>query len=641
MFQALLFTGCTVLILMALIALADSFLKPHWGEKYSFLKALLLVISSVSGGYQIAFLLSWQPLISLLDAAALLSCILFFKRIQIQLKEYARQIWREPKKEGRVLYLLYGFLGYLFILSIFSVPGWNWDSMIYHLMRPFLFLNEGTLFPSHYADIRQAAWPVGADILLYLFTRHGETFGVGFFEYLFFVGTLIGLYQFIKAKADSKSAVTALFIAASMPVLVYCATSDKSDMHATFAFLMMWLLYEDFRQTRRKTDLLLILLALAFGIGCKLSFLVLGPLSIAAFLALEIFEAAPKPRLTGPKIPKLFLFFFSLAFLFLAQTHLFLYNLCVRGDLVGDTELYLTFGNIHENPFFAFVQNFFKYQLTLIDFVLPLSLKGIPFADTCLSLCYNKTIGLLTHDLPWEYHYFPEEMRGSFGPFGIWILFATYGALGKKKCSLVTTFSIVAALWMLYVAYKMPWVPASSIRYLAPTLIVGLAFFSASPRNGWIFRHPLPVRSFCLALLTFSVVANYGKPLIAYDAKAVPWYDYAFSDRRYLYANKYFLDSRMEFFQKEALPGKKILVFAALSDWTFPYYQYAPKARIRLGNYKYRRQLWTDEDLQAFDLIVCNDSPCIQEMNTRGGLQKIWQSTPLNPKEAAFYKRQK
>ena len=49
-----------------------------------------------------------------------------------------------------------------------------------------------------------------------------------------------------------------------------------------------------------------------------------------------------------------------------------------------------------------------------------------PFIDTFLSGLYNKTVGFLTGDRPWDFHYFPEEMRASYGPFGILVLFSIY-----------------------------------------------------------------------------------------------------------------------------------------------------------------------------------------------------------------------
>lgn len=618
----------TVAILLGLIALADSFLKPWWGESYSSPKALLLVISFVSLWYQLAFLVQCMPLLTILDTAAILACVIFSRRIGKQFLEYL-------KGAGPPAILVF-FLGYLFFLSIFSVPGWNWDSMIYHLSRPFLFLNEGTLFPLHYADIRQASWPAGGDILLYLFTRHGTTFGTGFIEYLFYAGILVALYQYILPRAEKKTAVTAIFIAASMPLMVYCATSEKSDTQPAFAFLLMWLLYDDFRKTRRKTDILLICLALAFGISCKVSFLILGPLSLAIFALLEMFERKREP-LTGPKIPLPLLLLFLLVFLFLAQTHTCLFNLLARGDLVGDAEFHSAFGNVEEGGFIYFFQNLSKYLLSLADFVFPLSLKGIPFIDTFLSFLYNKTIGALTHDTLWEYHYFPEEMRASFGPFGLWIGAITVVSLFRKRGPFLKAFSLLTLVWLFYISFKIPWQPVSAIRYLLPTMITGLAFFTPLHSASLIFRHPLLTRGACLVLLAFANVANYAKPLVAYDAKAIPWYSYAFTDRRYLYANKYFLDARMEIFEKEALPGKNILIFAFLSEWSFPYYDVGGKARIRLDHYKYRRGFWGN--LEGFNLIVCSDTDCMAEMNARGEFEKIWENKPANPKKGAFYKR--
>src|SRR3989338_9756344 len=136
----LIFTVLTIFVLTSLIALIDVRLRSFWGAEQSALKALLLLFSILSTLYQIAFILHFPLLFSLIDAATVLLCLFFFRPILAQLKEYVHQIFVRPWKEGeKILYVLYLFLGYLFILSIFAVQGLNWDSMIYHLSRSFLY----------------------------------------------------------------------------------------------------------------------------------------------------------------------------------------------------------------------------------------------------------------------------------------------------------------------------------------------------------------------------------------------------------------------------------------------------------------------------------------------------------------------
>lgn len=633
------------MVLLGLTALIDCKLKPYWGSRYSALNALLLLFTLLSFLYQLALLFHFPLLFSLIDVAAVLPCAVFFKPIWNQLKEYGKQLIKE-----RPLYLLYPFLGYLFFLSIVAVPGWNYDSMIYHLTRPLLHLQEGTLFTPHYSDGRQVAWPMGAEVLTYLFTRYGSaqlnTFGVGFLQYIFYLGTILAVYQAAVAKTSRQTAATLTFVAASFPVLVYGATTIKNDLAAVFAFVMLWIYFDNFRQSRSRSDFWLIFLALAFGLSCKITFLVLGILSLLVFVWID--KRCQDRRCSYTPGTFCWLGLFIICFLFLAQAHLYIYNLITYGHLTGD-EVVTTLATRTWESFQwkAYLQDFIKYQLTLFDFVLPLSWKNIPFVDTWLSSFYNHTIGKITGDAPWNYRYFPEEMRAAFGPLAILILWQTVRTALSRSEALGKALAWITLFWIFFVPYKTPWGPVHGIRYFAPTFIAALIFLPALFQSK-VFQWHRSIRFFCTALLMFSCAANYEKPLVAYHPKAIPWYRYAFTDRGWLYHHKYFLDDRMDVYQELVKPGDRVFVFAGISDWVFPYYQYAPEAKIRLGNFQYGKNTWSQIDFHDYDLIVCNSLECIQEWNPKDDFEKVWKSSsPQNAepdfieKIAAFYRPKK
>lgn len=623
---ALLKTLATVAVLLCLIRIFGVRLR-------SIPKAILLLFSILSVLYQLAFLLNFHFLFALIDVAAVLFCVYFRKFIFLE-------PWKGREK---IFYLLYFFLGYLFFLSVFAVPGWNWDSVIYHLPKSFLYLNEGTIFTPHYSDGRQALWPMGGEILYHLFTRHGDTFGTGFFQFVFYCGVLMIVHQTALAKTDRKRASLLTFIAASMPVLVYGATTVKTDMAVLFAFLMMWSCYEKFRRSRSREDLFFIFLAFAFGMTSKLTFIFLGPLSLSAFAWIEWKEKNPGPFFQGKKFSWRFWIPVSLGLLFLAQAHLFIYNLIHYGNPVQDIPLsYLATrkGMPWNVMWVSMVQDFVKYQLMLFDFVLPLSFAGVPFADTALNFFYDHTVGAWTGGAPWDYRYFPEEMRGSFGPFAILALWAAYRTVFKKSAPFPKAFAFVFLISILLVTYLVPWGPVSGLRYLGPNLVGSLIFLPLCYESK-LFRFRKTLLGSCAGLLAFCLLFNYGSPLIAYHSKAKPWYEYAFTDRGYLYHQKYFMDRRMDIYQQQA-KGKKVFVFSYLSDWVFPYYHLNPRAKIRLGSYRDHPEVWSGVDFSQYDWVICNDPGplhCIQDWDQRKGFQKMWQSAPANPKPAAFYKR--
>ncbi|OGQ46291.1 MAG: hypothetical protein A3H42_04525 [Deltaproteobacteria bacterium RIFCSPLOWO2_02_FULL_46_8] len=650
----LIFTVLTIFVLTSLIALIDVRLRSFWGAEQSALKALLLLFSILSTLYQIAFILHFPLLFSLIDAATVLLCLFFFRPILAQLKEYVHQIFVRPWKEGeKILYVLYLFLGYLFILSIFAVQGLNWDSMIYHLSRSFLYLNEGTIFTPHYSDYRQTVWPMGIDVLTYIFTRQGgSTLGVGFIQYVFYIGTLLAVYQTALRNTNRKTAVTTTFVAASLPVIVYGATTVKTDLPVVFAFLMMWICFNSFQKTRSKSDLFIILLALVFGLGCKTSFLFLGPLSLLAFVGIELFHKSLFKPLTGSKLSWGLLFFLTLWFLFLAQVHLAIYNLMTYGNLMSDN--FFIAGEIRtweSLKWTEFIQDFVKHQLTLFDFLLPLSTVNIPFVDTFISFSYNHTIGWITGDTKWVFRYFPHEVWAAFGPFfGVFILWKTYRTGFSKGEAIPLALAWISILWILVVAYKIPIATGPCLRYFEPTFIASLVFLPKIFQSRVLQWHR-SIRLCSVALLTFCCLCNYDSPLIVTHPRVVPWYTYAFTDRGFFYTHKYYLDNRLDIYQKLIKEKERasVFVFANIRDWVFPYYQYAPKAKIRLANFDYKKERWTQEDFHRYDLIICNWQRCIKEWDQKKDFEKIWEySAPtfepgpwFFPKQAAFYRPKK
>ncbi len=95
------------LVLAAWVALLDAKLKNFWGEKYSFSKALLLLLSLLSGLYQIAFIFHLTWFFPLINVVGVVICGIFYRAIFGQFKQYAVRL-----KNHRTLYPLYPFLVY-------------------------------------------------------------------------------------------------------------------------------------------------------------------------------------------------------------------------------------------------------------------------------------------------------------------------------------------------------------------------------------------------------------------------------------------------------------------------------------------------------------------------------------------------
>lgn len=637
MISSLFISLITVIVILAVIALCDSKIESLWGSPYSFPRAILFFLAVVSGVYQISLLFHCLWLFRVIDITALSVCFVYHRNVFLKFKEYGTVLFIKPWREGeKILYCLYFFIGYLFFLSIFSVQGWDWDSMIFHLSRPFLYLNEQTIFTTHYSDPRQVAWPMGGDILFYIFTRYGETFGTGFISFICTMGALVAIVTHLRPVIGIKRANTLLFIIASIPVLIYSSTTVKGEPLAVFAFVMMWIAFCNFHESRQRIDLYTLILAFAFGLSCKMTFVFAAAFSVIAFFIFELWNRKPL-QLTGPKLSWKWLMPLLFISLFLSQLHLYLFNFKTFGHIAGPTAALV-------NPMTPIImlQNFFKYQLELIDFVLPLSSIGISFIDTFLSALYNHTIGALTGDTPWQFHYFPQEMNASFGPFGFFLIWiGVYKTLLGRSKLLERLFAAVVFANFLFIVFKFPRDDNISIlRYLAPVLIASVVMLPTIYNNS-LLRFEKSIRWTCLALFAFCVVINYAKPLVAYNPKAIPWYRYAFTHRDFLYKEKHFFDDRIEIFSKEVQPDDKVLILSKPNVWMYPYYQHAGQTKIRLENYITLSPHWLEEHLKEYSLIVCEDTLCQIPLRERKGLLQIWESLATLPRPAAFYRPKK
>lgn len=609
--------------LFSLILFLDEKLKNWWGEKYSFTKGGLLLFSLLSALLQIRFFFNIPLLLYGIDGGALLLCLLQHRAVWIRFQYYKRVLFTVPWRQKEYgLFVLYLLLAYLFLLSIFSVQGWDWDSQIFHLARPFLYLNEGTLFTTHFSDPRQVVWPMGGDILFYLFTQHGSDIGTGFISFLFTIFLLAVVYESLEPKIGRQKALTLVFLTSAIPIHIYGATTVKGDVMAIAVFVMMWLFFLEYRQNHKGSDLFLLLLAFFFGLSIKLTFVIAAAFSLIAFLFLE-YHSFKRPKL------KSFLLCIPL-FLLLSQLHLYLFNIIQFGHPLGPT-----MGLIPPPTPLLIFQNFFKYHLETIDFILPLSSIGIPFLDTFLSQLYNHTIGFLTNDAPWQFQYFPQEMHASYGPFAFFLLIlGIYRTAFGKSERLYKLFSWAALGTIFFIIFKFERDENISIvRYFAPPIIASLVVLPKVYGSRFLNNTKF-IRISSLFLFLICCVINYAKPLVAYHPKAIPWYSYAFSNRDLLAKEKHFFDNRLEVFRKEIKANDRVLILSKPNVWMYPYYKYSQGASIRLGYYKWDHEM----PLQNYTLIICEERNCIQALNRNRQLVKIWESSTDLPRPAAYYR---
>ena len=150
------------------------------------------------------------------------------------------------------------------------MPPVNFDSMVYNLAPVLMFQNEGTLFLSNYTSEAQIAFPLGFDILSFLFLRFYFDFGLARFSFLSYTTIAIGTYALVSDMfQNERLGVKTAFIVASFTELVLQATSTKNDIPAAAITVVCFLSAYSFLKTKRFLHLYVTLTACLWGLSVK------------------------------------------------------------------------------------------------------------------------------------------------------------------------------------------------------------------------------------------------------------------------------------------------------------------------------------------------------------------------------------
>jgi len=87
------------------------------------------------------------------------------------------------KRHKLIFSILTSVFIYLFLQALLLPPS-NFDSMVYNHAGVLLFKIEGDLFLDNYMNFTQVAFPIGYDILSFLFLRYHTDYGLAVFSFL-------------------------------------------------------------------------------------------------------------------------------------------------------------------------------------------------------------------------------------------------------------------------------------------------------------------------------------------------------------------------------------------------------------------------------------------------------------------------
>ena len=154
---------------------------------------------------------------------------------------------RNCRKSILILIFASSPLAYLYFQSITLQPN-NQDSLVYTLARILLYEDGGTLFPQTISDYTQVCYPIGNDILYYLFLRFDISRGTAFFSFLAYVGSICATYSLVRTFYSRETAGCCALIFACLPEIVYQSTTPKNDLMVVFLSLTTLLAFAKLAQ---------------------------------------------------------------------------------------------------------------------------------------------------------------------------------------------------------------------------------------------------------------------------------------------------------------------------------------------------------------------------------------------------------
>ena len=296
--------------------------------------SILLLLTYLSFTFQTAFILGIPKFSYLVEIPITVYSI----RLCFLNRERFKRIFVGAKiifRESRIItcILLMG-IGYLFLQSVVLKPN-NVDSLVYNLARVLLFQQENTVFLKNLNLYHQAVLPIGNDILYHLFLRSYQEYGLALFAWFSYIGIGLSGWALVTKYYPIKSALISVLIILSMPQIIYAATTPKNDLVLGFIASLILLLSSKVLKDLEIEKVLLICIALSFGLGAKTTFASFILFYIPIFLFFLIRSHTFKSILQILWAHRFLLVVTSIPCLVLAQVYLFAWNHIHWGGFSG------------------------------------------------------------------------------------------------------------------------------------------------------------------------------------------------------------------------------------------------------------------------------------------------------------------
>ena len=598
---------------------------------------LLLTLSFI---FQATFLLGRPSLSFIVEIVLIGLAVRTIIVSRDQLREIGRKLRRfifdHPTGSGLLL-LAYSYLG----LQVLLLPPDNWDGMTYNLARVLLFQQAQSPFLEQVTTYRQAVFPVGSDILAYLWLRLGLDYGVGLFSLLAYLAIGSGVYALARFYVPSQPALTAAVVISSLPEIVYQATSIKNDILAAAVVIFCFLLAHRLLARPQASDLCLLGLGLCFGIAVKLNFVFFAlPFALIFGILLWLRHGL---RLLGNMliIRWPILAMATLPAIVLSQLWLFGYNYLFWGGWFGLPAF--TGLHRHQDGLWGAMVNLVRYLLESVHLLVPIDIlfqriTGYWFAgglqrvyDVGLAPLFGQAGTPHTFAIRW----LPHEDFSWFGPLGVGLVLPAIGyALWRGPTSL----RAVAAILLAYIgllAWLVAWMPWNNrffTMFFAPAGVCVaylLARLSLNTRR--------LIQLVAGLILLYAAFFNQAKPLFlrwwpadqwAYHLEWTSiWTSSDWGRNRAYFIDRHYGDQRVAEFSVLIPPQARVGLTVTDETWIYPYLLQRSDLNFIPLDYAYvgAPEQTLQDKLSRLDYILCLDQACELDF---AGLEMVhaWQS---------------
>ena len=407
--------------------------------------------------------------------------------------------------------------GYLAILSVFIPPGiayWN------SLCRMMLLHQQGYYASFQLFHSVGPNFPLNQAALALMFLRFGSDMGVGIFGLLAYGAIAASTYALSRRYSWQSTAATVVLILASMPRLVFHASSPGNEIlpAATGLFCLL----AAYRAVERldAVDLLLLSMAIPFAVGdgsvCVVFPLVLLVLTWLMLVrrhgvrSLMAVVQRDKWRALAALVP---MAIFS-------QIWLFWGNLAAGNHWVGTYRFSLL--PFNQDGLQGSVANVVRYLLETIHFTLPIERfsrlivhEGITqMLEWMSNVVPRRFLGAVGLAEPFFISWEPNELYSWFGPFGAMLVIPAVLFAFRRGPRRLKTVAVAMAAYVYLVALIFAWEPGNACLFTVLFACSGifLSFFLPPWRFGKGGK--LAIQWVCGILFCYALIFNSLKPIV-------------------------------------------------------------------------------------------------------------------------------